>query len=72
MKQSHASNSHEPMIMILGVIGVLCALFFFLQRFNVIQTVFEVSDTAYIYFFAAFTLLAGIILLFKTLGFLGN
>jgi len=63
----HHGSGHEPIVMVLSVIGVVCALFFFFQRLNIIQTAFEITDTVYIYFFAGFTLLAGITLLFKTL-----
>jgi hypothetical protein len=64
-------NRHEPIALIVGVIGVIVSVFFFLQKFNIISMAFEVTDMTYMYFFAGFTFFAGIILLFTTLGFIG-
>lgn len=66
-----AGNKHEPIALVIGVIGVIVSVFFFLQKFNIIATAFEITETTYMYFFAGFTLFAGIILLSTTLGFIG-
>ena len=70
MMNGGAGGSHEPMALLMGVLGIITGVIFFLQKFNFIQLSFEISDITYMYFFAGFTLVAGIILLITTLGFL--
>ncbi len=68
---SSVSNKHEPIALITGVLGTLVGVLFFLQKFNIISLSFEITDISYMYFFAGFTVLASLILLFTTLGFIG-
>ncbi|MGV8087066.1 MAG: hypothetical protein ACP5N1_05545 [Candidatus Woesearchaeota archaeon] len=56
------------MMLILGVLGIAFSLMFFFQKFNMMSTSFEVSDTIYLYLFAGFTLIAAVILLFRAIG----
>ena len=64
-------NKHEPIALVLGVLGTVIGVLFFLLKFNIITIAFDITDTTYMYFFAGFALLASIILLFTTLGFIG-
>lgn len=68
---SNASNKHEPIALITGVLGTLLGVLFFLQKFGIIALSFNITELQYMYFFAGFTLLASMILLFTTLGFIG-
>jgi len=58
----------NPLMLIMGVLGIAFSVIFFLQKFNMMTVAFQISDTIYLYFFAAFTLLAAVILLFRAIG----
>jgi uncharacterized membrane protein HdeD (DUF308 family) len=64
-------NNNNPTLLLMGVLGVAFGVLFFLQKFEMISVSFEITDNTYLYFFAGFTLLAGIILLYKSLGLHG-
>lgn len=66
-----ASNKHEPIALITGVLGTLVSVLFFLQKFNIISLSFEITDITYMYFFAGLALFTSLVLLFTTLGFIG-
>jgi hypothetical protein len=63
-------DKHEPIALVVGVLGTIIGVLFFMQKFNFIILSFEITDITYMYFFAGFSTLASIILLFMTLGFL--
>ena len=65
------NNTHEPIALITGVLGVVFGVLFFLQKFNMLTLSFEITDVTYMWFFAGFALFASIILLFTTLGLIG-
>jgi len=65
-------NSNEPYALVMGIIAIISAVLFFLQRFNIITIFVDIPEEIYLYFFAGFTLLSGIIHLFTTLGFIGS
>jgi hypothetical protein len=66
---SNSSRSaFEPLALLAGVIGIITSVIFFLQKFNILTLSFVVSDEIYMYFFAAFTLIAAITLLMTTIG----
>jgi hypothetical protein len=54
--------------MLIGIVGVAFAILFFLQKFALVEMSFVISETVYLYFFAGFALIAGIVILFKALG----
>jgi hypothetical protein len=61
-------NGTNPLMLIMGVLGITFSVIFFLQKFNMMSISFQISDTVYLYFFATFTLIAAVILLFRAIG----
>ena len=64
----HGTHNRTPMLLFFGIIGIAFGLLFFIQKFNLVSISFDISDVIYLYFFAGFTLLGGVIILFKALG----
>ena len=63
-------HNKETYSIILGVIALISSIFFFLIKLNIITTNFQISDTAFLFFFAGLALISGIIHLFSTVGVL--
>jgi len=61
-------NNGNPLLLIMGVLGIAFSVIFFLQKFNMMSISFQIDDTLYLYFFAGFTLIAAAILLFRAIG----
>jgi len=68
---SPTRSPFESISLIVGVIGILASLFFFLQRYGMISISYQFPDQTLLLFFAGMTLLSGIVLLFSTIGMFG-
>lgn len=69
---SNVGNSHEGIALVIGVLSIIVSVFFFLQRFQIINFNFNITDEFYLYGFAVSTFISGFILLLMTMGFIGT
>jgi hypothetical protein len=65
-------NKHESFTLLFGVLAVLTSVFFFLQKFAIIQFVVDITDETYMFFFGGLCFFCGIVMLLSTLGFIGT
>ena len=68
----NVGSKHESLTLLLGVISVIITVLFFLQKFQIIQFAFDISDENYMFFFAGLSFLCGVAMLLSTLGFIGT
>jgi len=68
---SYGRHNYRPAstvgLLVLGVLGMAFSFIFFLQKFNIVAMSFQITDITYMYFFAIFTFVAGVTMLFKAL-----
>jgi len=64
-------KDNEPFALILGLIGLIAGGVFFLYKFNVIELGYGYDET-FLWSFAVFTLLSGLIHLLTTFGVVGK
>jgi len=69
---SVGKHQFEIYAILMGVLGVLSSVFFFLVKYNIITVNLVIADNTYLFFFAAFTGISGIIHLLTTVGLIGT
>jgi hypothetical protein len=57
----------EPISLTIGIIGIVLGFFYLITRVNIINSSFYITDSMFAYFFAAYTLISGVILTFKAM-----
>ena len=68
---SPGKSGSETLSLIVGLIGIISSLLFFLQRYGIISIAYEFSGETKLMFFAVMTLLSGIVMLLSTIGMFG-
>ena len=65
-------NEYEGVALFVGVLGILSSAFFLLVKFEVINLNILIDDSQYLWFFAIFTGISGIVHLLTTIGLIGS
>jgi len=68
---SVGKHQFEIYAILIGMVGVLSSLFFFLVQYQFISVNIVIENNAYLFFFAAFAGVSGIIHLLTTVGLMG-
>ena len=64
-------SGFETLSLIVGLIGIISSLLFFLDSYSIISIAYEFSTETLLLFFAVMTLLSGIVMLLSTIGMFG-
>ncbi len=56
----------HPLKMVVGIVGIIFGIMFFLQMSNAIQLSFDMTNPVYLKIFAVYAIIAGITITFTT------
>ncbi|MBW3022666.1 hypothetical protein KY308_01000 [Candidatus Woesearchaeota archaeon] len=67
---SPSRSVFEGISILVGLVGILSGVFYFLWAYGIIHTAYEIPTETLLLFFPAMTLVSGIVLLLSTIGML--